>query len=172
MTTTTLNIPNNDPLAIPEKRTVIDTILDEHSKIPGATMVILNELQSKIGYISEPMQDYVAKKLKVPVGTIHGVVTFYSFFTTQPRGRHTVKFCMGTACYVGGAPQLIEKATQVMGAKIGRTTADGNMTMEVCRCVGACSQAPVVVIDDEAQGRVRPNKLPQLLRKFQEDAPN
>jgi NADH:ubiquinone oxidoreductase subunit E len=74
---------------------------------------------------------------------------------------------MGTACYVGGTPQLIEKAKQALGIDVGQTTKDGAITMEICRCVGACSQAPVVVTDDEANGRVKPNKLPQLLRKYQ-----
>ena len=118
-------------------------------------MVILNELQSQIGYISTPMQAYVAQKLHVPDGAVHGVVSFYSFFTTEPRGKHTVKFCMGTACYVGGTPQLIEKAKQLLGIELGQTTPDGAITLEVCRCVGACSQAPVVVVDDEAV-RARP----------------
>jgi len=172
MTTISQNNYQNDPLGMPEKRTIIDKTLEEYRNLPGATMVILNELQTKIGYITEPMQSYVAKKLKVPVGTIHGVVTFYSFFTTKPRGKHTVKFCMGTACYVGGAPQLIEKAKQITGADIGSTTPDGNITLEMCRCVGACSQAPVVVIDEEVQGRVRPNKLPQIMRKCQEQIAN
>jgi NADH:ubiquinone oxidoreductase subunit E len=75
---------------------------------------------------------------------------------------------MGTACYVGGTPQLIEKAQQALGVKMGETTPDGAITLEVCRCVGACSQAPVVVVDEELAGRVRPNKLPQLLHKCQE----
>jgi len=161
-------IAHNDPLLIPEKRQEIDRILQENSHLPGATMVILNQLQSEIGFITEPMQAYVAKKLRVPVGTVHGVVTFYSFFTTKPRGRHTIKFCMGTACYVGGTPQLIEKAKQVLKTDIGQTTSDGNITLEICRCVGACSQAPVVVVDDEVSGRVRPAKFPQLVRKCQD----
>jgi NADH:ubiquinone oxidoreductase subunit E len=117
------------------------------------------------------MQAYVAQKLHVPLTAIHGVVTFYSFFTTKPRGRHTVKFCMGTACYVGGTPQLIEKAKQSLGVDVGDTTPDGNITLEICRCVGACSQAPVVVMDEEVQGRVRPNKFPQLLRKVSDQVP-
>jgi len=162
------NIPANDPLVIPEKRAVIDQILEENGSIPGATMVVLNELQSQIGFITEPMQAYVAQKLNVPVGSIHGVVTFYSFFTTKPRGKHTIKFCMGTACYVGGMPQLIEKAKQALGIDIGDTTPDGNITLEICRCVGACSQAPVIVVDEEVNGRVRPNKFPQLLKKVQD----
>jgi NADH:ubiquinone oxidoreductase subunit E len=94
------------------------------------------------------------------------VVSFYSFFTTTPRGRHTVKFCMGTACYVGGTPQLIEKAKQILGIEPGQTTPDGNITLEVCRCVGACSQAPVIVVDEDVAGRVRPNKLPQTLKNL------
>jgi len=113
------------------------------------------------------MQAYVAKKLRIPASTVHGVVSFYSFFTTMPRGKHTIKFCLGTACYVGGVPQLIEKAKQALGVEPGQTTPDGQITLEICRCVGACSQAPVVVVDDEVQGRVRPNKMPQLIRKCQ-----
>lgn len=163
------NVPVNDPIAIPEKRDIIDQVLDTNKDLPGGMMVILNELQSQIGFVSEPMQRYVATKLQVPVSTVHGVVTFYSFFTTSPRGRHTVKFCMGTACYVGGMPQLIEKAKQVLGINPGQTTKDGAITLEICRCVGACSQAPVIVINEESHGRVRPNKFPQLIRVIQDD---
>ncbi len=161
------NIPATDPVAIPEKKAIIDQILEENRDLPGSVMVILNELQSKIGFVSPAMQGYVAKKLRVPLQQIHGVVSFYSFFTTQPRGKHTVKFCMGTACYVGGAEQLIEKARQVLNVEPGQTTKDGMATVEICRCVGACSQAPVVVIDEEMHGRVRSAKLPQILRKAQ-----
>ncbi|HEX9029787.1 MAG TPA: NAD(P)H-dependent oxidoreductase subunit E [Anaerolineales bacterium] len=161
-------VAQNDPLLNPEKRAVIDQILEDNRGLPGATMVVLNQLQSQIGFITAPMQAYVARKLGVPVGSIHGVVTFYSFFTTKPRGKHTIKFCMGTACYVGGTPQLIEKAKQALKTNVGDTTPDGEITLEICRCVGACSQAPVVVVDDEVQGRVRPNKFPQILRKVQD----
>jgi NADH:ubiquinone oxidoreductase subunit E len=157
-----------DPLANPEQRAVIDAILRDSRHTPGAAMVVLNELQSRIGFVSKPMQDYVAQQLRVAPSVIHGVVSFYSFFTTQPRGRHTIKFCMGTACYVGGMPQLIEKAKQALGIDVGQTTPDGAVTMEICRCVGACSQAPVITVDEEIAGRVRPNKVPQLLRKCQE----
>lgn len=162
------NIPETDPLANPAQKAIIDQILAENRDVPGATMVVLNELQSRIGFISLPMQAYVAQQMHVPLQQIHGVVSFYSFFTTTPRGRHTIKFCMGTACYVGGAPQLIEKARQTLGIDIGQTTKDGAITLEVCRCVGACSQAPVVMADDDVLGRVRPNKLPQVLRKYQD----
>jgi NADH:ubiquinone oxidoreductase subunit E len=163
------NVPATDPVAIPEKRDIIDQILEENKALPGALMVVLNELQNRIGYISEPMQVYVARKMRVPVSSVHGVVSFYSFFTTTARGKHTIKFCMGTACYVGGMPQLIEKAKQVLGIEPGQTTKDGAITLEICRCVGACSQAPVIVIDEDSHGRVRPNKFPQLIRTIQDE---
>lgn len=162
------NIPTTDPVAIPEKKAIIDSVLEENRHLPGSVMVILNELQSKIGFVSPPMQAYVAQKMRVPLQQVHGVVSFYSFFTTEARGKHTVKFCLGTACYVGGAQQLIEKAKQVLGVEPGHTTKDGMATVEVCRCVGACSQAPVVVVDEELHGRVRPTKLPQILKKAQQ----
>lgn len=157
-----------NPLNIPEKKQIIDEILETNRNRPGATMVILNELQSRIGYISAPMQQYVARKLRIPVSQIHGVVSFYSFFTTTPRGQHTVKFCMGTACYVGGTDQLIEKTKQILKIKPGETTPDGKITIEICRCVGACSQAPVIVVDEEVQGRVKPGKIQQVMRSLQE----
>ncbi|HEY3312905.1 MAG TPA: NAD(P)H-dependent oxidoreductase subunit E [Anaerolineales bacterium] len=150
------------------KRAIIDQIIAENLGRPGAMMVVLNETQGKIGYISPEMQAYIAKKLRVPVGAVHGVVTFYSFFTTEPRGKHTMKFCMGTACYVGGVPQLMEKAKQLTGTEIGKTTPDGKLTMEICRCVGACSQAPVVSVDDEVIGRIKPNKFPAIIKKLLE----
>lgn len=161
-----------DPLQTAEQRALIDQILVENRARPGAAMVVLNELQSQIGYVSPSMQAYVAQKLRVPMSEINGVVSFYSFFTTKPRGKHTLKFCMGTACYVGGTPRLLEKVRQILELDPGQTSADGLVTVEVCRCVGACSQAPVVVLDEDIYGRVRPNKLPQILRKCQGDEPD
>ena len=149
-------------------RSILDQIISEHRQRQGAMMVVLNETQSKVGYISPAMENYIARKLRVPVSAVHGVVTFYSFFTTEPRGEHTMKFCMGTACYVGGMPQLMEKAKQLTGTDMGRTTADGKLTMEICRCVGACSQAPVVMVDEDVVGKVKPNKFPQLIKRLLE----
>jgi len=163
-----LQISTDDPLVKPDQKRVIDDILANNKDKSGAMMVVLNQLQTQIGHISPPMQQYVANELKVPVSTVHGVVSFYSFFTTQPRGRHTIKFCMGTACYVGGTPQLIEKAKSLLGIEPGQTTPDGEITLEVCRCVGACSQAPVVSVDENNLGRVKPNKFPQILRSVQD----
>lgn len=164
---TTVTI-TQDPLADPQILQRINQIIEEHRSRPGGTMVILNELQTEIGFISGEMQQYLADQLDVPVSSVHGVVTFYSFFSTQPRGRHSIKFCTGTACYVGGIDQLIDKARQLLAVDLGETTPDGEITIETCRCVGACSQAPVVVVDEEAIGHVRPNKLPQIVRRVQD----
>lgn len=155
-----------DPLNNPELRTIIDYIIDESIDLDGGLMVVLNNLQSIVGYLSEPMQAYVAERLSIPLSKVHGVVSFYSFFTTTPRGKHVIKFCIGTACYVGGITQLIEKAKQVLGVDIGQTTNDGMISLEFCRCVGACSQAPVVVIDDVNNGHVKSSQFAKLIDKI------
>jgi NADH:ubiquinone oxidoreductase subunit E len=160
-------IPAEDPLNDPEQRVMIDSVLEANQDLPGATMVVLNELQEKIGFISTAMQVYVAEQLNEPISRVHGVVSFYSFFTTTPRGRHTIKFCIGTACYVSGIDQIIEKAKQILGIEPGETTEDGLITLELCRCVGACSQAPVIVVDEEVQGRVKPNRFPKVIQDIQ-----
>ena len=167
MTSLLREVPYNDPLKIVEQKTIIDNAIEQNKERPGAVMLVLNEVQGKIGHVSPSMQAYIARQLNVPMGQVHGVVTFYSFFKTKPRGKHTIKFCLGTACYVAGVPQLIEKAKQMLNIELGQTTPDGQITLEECRCVGACSQAPVVVVDEEVQGRLRPNKFPQIIKRVQ-----
>lgn len=159
-------LPEGDPLTVPEQRACIDRIIAEGKDVAGAPMVILNELQSQIGHVSRPMQEYVAQQLRVPLSLIYGVSSFYSFFTTEPRGKHTAKFCLGTACYVGGSPKVIKKAKELLGIAVGETTADWQMTLECCRCVGACSQAPTVMIDNDVHGRVTVEGLPEILQKY------
>lgn len=151
----------------PEQKTIIDDILAENIDRPGATMVVLTTVQERIGYISPPMQSYIAEKMGVPLSHLYGVLTFYSFFRMSPVGKHTISICLGTACYVRGAPTLEEKYMQVLDIKMGETTEDNMYTLEVCRCVGACSQAPVVMIDDDILGRVKPQDVAKTLRKYQ-----
>ena len=157
----------DDPITVAAQRARIDAIIAEHSKKAGATMVILNEIQSQIGHISRPMQNYIAEKLHVPLKDVYGVVTFYSFFTMKPRGKHRVAFCLGTACYVSGSEKVIEKAQQLLGVKLGETTPDRKFTIEPCRCIGACSQAPAVLIDDNVHGRNTPEKIAGVLRRYE-----
>jgi NADH-quinone oxidoreductase subunit E len=160
-------VPPHDPLKSVEQKAIIDQAIAENKARSGAVMLVLNEVQGKVGHVSPFMQAYIAKSLNVPLSQVHGVVTFYSFFKTQPRGKHTIKFCLGTACYVAGVPQLVEKAKQMLNIELGQTTSDGQITLEECRCVGACSQAPVIVVNEEVQGKQRPNKFPQILKKVQ-----
>ena len=160
------NIDEIDPLAVPEKRAIIDKIIRDNKRIPGAPIVVLNELQSRIGYISFPMQEYAAKLLRVPPVQIYGLVSFYSFFTTKPRGKHTIKLCLGTACYVSGASKVVEEAKEVLGIDIGETTPDWQLSLECCRCVGACSQAPTAMIDNDVFGRMTPERLPEIIDKY------
>jgi NADH-quinone oxidoreductase subunit E len=167
MTRLLKNIASNDPLNLAEQKAIIEKAIVDNKDRQGAVMLVLNDVQSKIGHVSPAMQAYIARKLNVPLGQVHGVVTFYSFFKTQPRGKHTIKFCLGTACYVAGVGQLVEKAKQMLDIDLGQTTPDGLITLEECRCVGACSQAPVVVVDEEIHGRLRPNKFPQVLKALQ-----
>jgi len=157
----------DDPIIIDEQRAKIDAVIAEHSRKAGSTMVILNEIQAEIGHISKPMQNYLSEKLRIPLKDVYGVVTFYSFFTMKPRGKHRIAFCLGTACYVGGAEMLIEKAQQILGVKLGETTPDRKFTLEPCRCLGACSQAPAVMIDSNLHGHNKPDRIVTVLRKYE-----
>jgi len=151
----------------PEEKAVLDQILAENKDKPGATMVVLTLTQEKLGYVSPAMQRYLARELGVPLSHIYGVLTFYSFFRMSPVGRHKISICLGTACYVRGGPSLLEKFQQVLGIGVGETTEDKRFTLEVCRCVGACSQAPVVMIDDDVIGRVQPQNVGKILRAYE-----
>ncbi len=151
----------------PEEKAVLDEVLGANRDRPGATMLVLTLVQEKIGYISPPMQAYIARSLGVPLSHIYGVLTFYSSFRMTPLGRHKISICLGTACYVRGGPMLIEKYQQVLGVKMGETTEDNRFTLEICRCVGACSQAPVVMIDEDILGRVSPADVSKSLRKYE-----
>jgi len=150
-----------------EQKETLDRILDENRDRPGSTMVVLTLTQERLGYVSPPMQRYIAEALGVPLSHIYGVLTFYSFFRMSPIGRHKVSVCLGTACYVRGGPSLVEKLQQVLNLKVGETTEDNRYTLETCRCVGACSQAPVVMIDDDVVGRVQPQDVAKILRKYE-----
>ncbi len=150
----------------PEHQAILDDILEQNRDKPGATMVVLTLTQEQIGYVSPPMQKYLADALEVSLSHLYGVLTFYSFFRTSPIGRHKISICMGTACYVRGGPAIVEKYQQVLGVDLNETTEDRRFTLEICRCVGACSQAPVVMIDDDILGRVGPSDVAKTLRNY------
>ena len=162
------DVVSTDTLTLsPEHKAVLDEILAENKDRPGATMVVLTLTQERLGYISPAMQRHIARALDVPLSHLYGVLTFYSFFRMSPIGRHKISICLGTACYVRGGPTLIERFKQVLGIDIGETTEDNRFTLEICRCVGACSQAPVVVIDNDIRGQMKPQDTAKLLRKYE-----
>jgi NADH:ubiquinone oxidoreductase subunit E len=117
------------------------------------------------------VQKKVAVALDIPLSEVSGVVTFYSFFSEKPRGRHTIRVCLGTACYVRGGKKLVDKLMSTLGVEIGGTTADGRFTFEVARCIGACGLAPAMMIDDEVYKQVNANKLDAILARYAEEQP-
>lgn len=133
---------------------------------PGPLIPVLHEAQELYGYLPEEVQSYIAEGLGVPVSKVSGVVSFYSFFTTKPKGEHTINVCMGTACYVKGAEEILNRLKEELGIEEGETSEDGKFTMVGMRCLGACSLAPVVTIDDKVYGKVTPEKMMEIIESY------
>lgn len=151
----------------PEILASIDSIIEKAQTKRGGLMVVLNETQRKIGYLPKEVQAYIAKRMKVAPSVVYGVVSFYSFFTMIPRGKYLIKVCMGTACYVKGAGKLLEDISNALRLEVGDTTEDGLYTLEACRCLGICSQAPAVMINDDVLGKVTAKSFMQTLKNYQ-----
>ncbi len=145
----------------------LDEIIDRYRGKPGGLIPVLEEAQVALEYLPVSVQKRIAKGLNLPFSRVYGVVTFYSFFTMTPKGRHTVRVCLGTACYVRGGKAIAETLEKTFGVHEGETTADRRFTYESVRCLGACGLGPVVVIDDDVHGRVKPSKLKDILNQYQ-----
>ena len=154
-------------LAQQDVKTALDTIIDAAKDKRGGLMVVLNETQRKIGYLPKEVQAYIAQRLRVAPSVVYGVVSFYSFFTMIPRGKHLIKVCMGTACYVKGAGKLLDELVGALNIAVGETSEDGMYTLEACRCLGVCSQAPAVMIDDDVIGKVSVKSFLQTLKNYE-----
>jgi NADH:ubiquinone oxidoreductase subunit E len=131
-----------------------------------ALIPVLHRAQELFGYLPAEVQEHVARRLGLPVSEVLGVVTFYHYFSMQPRGRHTINVCLGTACYVRGAKKVTEALTALLGVKMGETTPDLRFSLTTQRCFGACGLAPVVMIDKDVHGRVTPKKLGKLIEPY------
>lgn len=138
----------------------------EYREKEGSLIQVLHMAQGMYGCLPLEVQQVVADALGIPLARVSGVVSFYSFFTTQPRGEHTIRVCLGTACYVRGGKKIIEKLEQLLGITVGETTADRHFTLEVARCIGACGLAPAVMIDDSVYKQVQPEKLEAILASY------
>ncbi len=145
----------------------LDEFIAQQTKGRDSLIPILHRAQDLFGFLPIDVQEHVAKALNLPVSEVLGVVTFYHYFTMQPRGRHTVNVCLGTACYVRGAKKVVEALAQELGVKIGETTADRRFSLTAQRCFGACGLAPVIMIDDDIHGRVTPKKIAGILAQYE-----
>lgn len=150
----------------PEQLAEVDNIIARHRSKPGSLIPVLEEIQETIGYLPKSMQRRVASGLKRPLSEVHGVVSFYSFFTMEPRGRHTTRCCLGTACYVRGGKRNLEKLTNVLAVEPGGTTPDRKYSLETVRCLGACGLAPVMMVDDDTYRQVKPSKIEEILDTY------
>ena len=144
----------------------LDSIIDLYRDKEGNLIQILHIAQEIYGHLSLELQQHVAEKLNKPLSEVSGVVTFYSFFSTKPRGEHTIRVCLGTACYVRGGKKIVDALQKTLGVEIGETTADGKFTFEVARCIGACGLAPAMMIDDVVYKQVNINKLDAILSRY------
>jgi len=126
----------------------------------------LEEAQVVLEYLPISVQKKIASGLNLPLSRVYGVVTFYSFFTMTPRGKHTVRVCLGTACYVRGGKAIYEQIKKQFGISEGETTPDRMFTLETVRCLGACGLGPVVVVDEDVHGRVKPGKIKEILSQY------
>lgn len=127
----------------------LDQIIDREGPRPTSLIPILHAAQQHYGYLSAEVQDRIASRLEMPPSVVYGVVTFYSFFKTEPSGRHKANVCLGTACYVKGSDRLLKDLEEHLGIKLGETTADGRLTLGSCRCLGLCDKAPAMIVDEE-----------------------
>lgn len=144
----------------------LDSIIARHKGKPGGLIPVLEEAQVALEYLPVPVQKRIAKGLDLPFSRVYGVVTFYSFFTMTPRGRHTVRACLGTACYVRGSKALADAIKKEFGVEEGETTPDRRFTYETVRCLGACGLGPVVVVDEDVHGRMKPSKLKDVFSQY------
>ncbi len=142
-------------------------VIAEKKQLRNPLIEILRSAQEIFGYLPIEVQEFIGTEMDIPVSKIYGVVTFYNFFSMKPRGKFMVNVCTGTACYVKGAPKIIQMLSEELGIEMGETTPDGHFTMSAVRCVGACSLAPVFVIGEDTFGRIdTKDKVKEIIERY------
>ncbi|MFH1092452.1 MAG: NAD(P)H-dependent oxidoreductase subunit E [Pseudomonadota bacterium] len=144
----------------------VDKIIERHNSRPGSLIPVLQQAQEVCGYVPVYLQDRVAKGLGIPGSAVFGVVTFYSIFTMVPRGRHTIRVCLGTACFVRGAGDTLNRVQRELGVPVGGTTEDRRFSLEAVRCLGACGLAPVTVIDRDTHRGLTSDKIMDVVHRY------
>ena len=156
-------------LAEDERYADLDAVLSEHEGDAASLIQILHRTQNLFGYCPRRAQSRIARALGLTEATVEGVVSFYHYFTRVPRGRHTVRVCMGTACYVRGGQKIVAELEKGLGIRVGGTTEDREFSLETVRCLGACGLAPVMMVDDDVFRCVQPNEAMGLLDRYRRD---
>ncbi len=151
-----------------ERLAQLDDVLQQYTDVPGALIPILQIAQAIFGYLPDVALRRISVALDKSYSEVAGVVGFYSFFTTVPRGRHIIRVCLGTACYVRGGKDVLASLRGALRVEVGETTPDQNFSLDVGRCFGACGLAPVIMIDDDVHERVRPGQLTKILEQYRE----
>lgn len=149
-----------------EKYAKLNQVIEAHREEKGALMPVLQEAQGLFGCVPMDVQEIIADGLGTTLSEVYGVTTFYSQFSLQPRGEYVIGVCLGTACYVKGSQKVLEKVSDELKARVGKTTPDGKYTLQATRCLGACGLAPVMMINDEVYGRLTPDEIPGILAKY------
>lgn len=142
-------------------------IIAENKGRPENLIMVLHKAQNLFGYLPKKVQQMVAEGLNLSLSQVYGVITFYSFFSTVPKGRNTVKVCLGTACYVRGGQQALSKVEEELKTKVGGTTEDRRYSVDVVRCIGACGLAPAILVNDDVYGRVKTTKIMEILDRYE-----
>jgi NADH:ubiquinone oxidoreductase subunit E len=150
----------------PEVKKEIAAICEEHLDEPSPLMLILEEIQKKFGYIPLEVQELISTETGVPVSEIYGVVTFYNFFSLDPKGKYVIGVCLGTACYVKGSQPIIEKFENILGIMPGQTTKDGLFTIEAIRCMGACALAPAVAVNGKVYPQMTVDRVSSVIDEY------
>ncbi|MFW5998743.1 MAG: NAD(P)H-dependent oxidoreductase subunit E [Halanaerobiaceae bacterium] len=159
-----INIEENEKEEFEKLREIINKYKDQE----GTLIKILHEAQNIFGYLPRKVQIFIARTMGIPLPEVYGVVSFYSLFTMEPRGQYTIEICMGTACYVKGSEEILNKLKNVLDIEPGEVTEDGKFTIETTHCLGACSLAPVVSINGDVQGKVAPENVEDILNEYAE----
>lgn len=144
----------------------LDEILARYLGVDGALIPVLQEVQQLYGYLSKDVVEYVAERLMIPVSQIYGVITFYSQFHLNPRGRNIIRVCQGTACHVRGGGAILKALEEKLQIVAGETTPDMKYTLETVACIGACGLAPVMMINEDTHGRLTPETVPDILAQY------
>jgi NADH:ubiquinone oxidoreductase subunit E len=144
----------------------LENIIAHNRSRPGALIPVLQQAQELIGYLPPSVQRHIARGLNIPVSEVHSVVSFYSFFTMKPKGKHNVRICLGTACYVKRAEEILEKLKETLQIDVDEVTDDRKFSIESVRCLGACGLAPVVMVNNETHASVDPVKIPEIIKEY------